>query len=61
MATLVLPAPVGAQSRRFLSEWNASGNTLDCTLFKWVVSVVGNATLAHCGKSSIETSFSPSS
>ncbi|KAH3683931.1 hypothetical protein WICPIJ_005131 [Wickerhamomyces pijperi] len=60
MATLVLPAPVGAQSKMLASSSNAVGYTLDWILFKVEVSPLGKADLAHSGNVEIGTKLASS-
>mmetsp|Transcript_23096 Transcript_23096/g.68646 ORF Transcript_23096/g.68646 Transcript_23096/m.68646 type:complete len:208 (+) Transcript_23096:4817-5440(+) len=56
-ATLVLPAPVGAQMSMFSPEKSAASHTADCTRLS--VSMPLNASCAHSGSSLIGRSFSP--
>jgi len=54
-ATLVLPAPVGAQIRRFSSEWRAAGEMRDWILFS--VLKPSKPARAHRGRPEMSMSF----
>mmetsp|Transcript_30308 Transcript_30308/g.77306 ORF Transcript_30308/g.77306 Transcript_30308/m.77306 type:complete len:475 (-) Transcript_30308:735-2159(-) len=57
MATLVLPAPVGAHTSMFSWLYSADSLTRDCTRFSSFMPA--NAGCAHSGSSLMATSFSP--
>ena len=53
IATLVLPAPVGAHIKRFSDVWNADSNTTDWSRLSLVM-CGGNAARAHEGQRLVE-------